>query len=75
MGKTTDGVITIRGLREKDLAGIYRILFALPGLNRAAADTGSGRIVLAFDPRRYGLLTAVLLLREAGFPAVLGEHG
>lgn len=75
MRKAANGVITVKGMKEKDLPGVYQILFSLPGLNRAAADTATGRVSLEFEAGRYGLLTAALLLRQAGFPAVVGEYG
>lgn len=73
--KAQQGVITIRGLQEADLGAVRNILDSLPGLHQMNADTTRGRIELEFDGRRYGILTATMLLRRAGFPAVVGEHG
>ncbi|MGI5838532.1 MAG: hypothetical protein ACOX8W_02605 [bacterium] len=75
MGKTAEGIITIKGLQAGEVDGVNRILFSLPGLSQAAANTATGRVRLEYEPARYGLLTAVMLLRQAGFPAVVGEYG
>ncbi len=75
MAETTRQIISIRGLTAAGAEIARQVLTSLPGLYEVTSDLTRQRLEVEYDPVRYGILTATLMLRAAGLPAVIGEHG